>query len=830
MENNLINSADSPQEGQDYQNFTEENFNNRGTTVEEEIPSYQYAEELPVVSVQTGESNPIFKKMIRWLVYAAAFLTPLWFLPWTVDIVAFNKQVLLIAVASVGLVLWLIDIIKSGAIRYKPSNLYLPVFGLVAAAAVSVIFSVNRTASLFGIAGGRSWSLISLAALAVLFYLAINVIEDRGRALKKIMIVSLALTFLYGVFQVFGMYLFKSSLFASRSFNSVGSLNSLSVLAAVALAFFASAGFSKHNETGDGAGWQNWVINGARYLGMVLALFLVILVNWWLVWIVVFVSLLASVAFTSASNSSLVKRGKMRLFAVPIAVIVLGIFLMLINFNLTSIKSKLPVEIAPAQKISWTIAMDSLKARPMGYGMENFNIAYDKLKPASIANTIFYQIRFSDATSEVANMAIEGGILMILAFLVLLWFYGKSLIVSVKNGFYGVTDSGTNWAASFGLLLVFFLYPLNFTLLTLFFMLLILTVLSGSELTEERVINLESDAKYSFAGSVAFIVGLVAVLVAGYFTVNNYIANIYLAKAARALDRSQAIEYYVASANINSRDARTYRLLSQTILAQLAEDLKTGPKKGETKENYNDRIQNQIVSVVNIAVRATNADPADAQNWINRGLIYQNLITLISGADQAAINSYNESLARNPNDPTTYLRMGNLYLTLAENLRIVSGTRNQIQENLNKAEENFKKAIALYNNYGQALYNLAAVYDRQGKVPDAIRQFEQLQAGNSRDPSIAFQLGLLYYRNGQKDSALRAWQQAVLLFPNYSNARWYLSLVYEERGELAQALEQVREIEKFNSDNELVKQRLSQLEAGRRTIPPERVLDKKPLD
>ena len=95
---------------------------------------------------------------------------------------------------------------------------------------------------------------------------------------------------------------------------------------------------------------------------------------------------------------------------------------------------------------------------------------------------------------------------------------------------------------------------------------------------------------------------------------------------------------------------------------------------------------------------------------------------------------------------------------------------------------------------------------------------------------MAFQIGLLYYRNNQKDAAFNAWQQAVFLFPNYSNARWYLSLVYEERGDLANALKQVEEIEKFNPDNEAIQQRLAQLRSGQRTIPPEKVLDKQPLN
>ena len=55
-------------------------------------------------------------------------------------------------------------------------------------------------------------------------------------------------------------------------------------------------------------------------------------------------------------------------------------------------------------------------------------------------------------------------------------------------------------------------------------------------------------------------------------------------------------------------------------------------------------------------------------------------------------------------------------------------------------------------------------------------------------------------------------------------------MVYEERGDLENALKQVEEIEKLNPNNELVQQRLAQLRAGQRTIPPGKVLDKQPLD
>lgn len=825
---------DSYEEG--FQILPEENLSS------EAIEEYQPT---PVV-MEYGEQaindkHQIFRKIICLLIYAAAFLTPLWFLPWTADILEFNKQTLLIFIASAGFVLYLVDVVISGVIRYKPSVFYLPIFGIVAANLVSVIFSVNKTTSLFGIGENRNAAFVTLISLVVLFLLAVNVIEDKGKILKKIIVASISLALIFGVLQLFGASLFNNPVLAARSFNSIGSINSLGILAALFLALFVTAGFfEKRNQKNKNELIPDILYKVLIYGGLVLAAFLILFINWWPVWMIVFISLLVLVAFDTLGSGKLAKKSKIKLFVMPMIIVGLGIFLMLINFNWVSLRSKLPIEIAPSHKISWKIALNSLLTKPLGYGVGNFSIVYDKFKPASIVNSVFYGVRFGDSASEAANMMADGGILVVLSFIAFLLFYWREMIAKMRAGFGGKMETGAIWTTSFSILAAFFLYPFNITMMLLLFLLLALLVLT-SDYSQEKIINLEGNAQYSFIGSVIFMVGLVSVLVAGYFTIKNYTANIFLAKALKDNDRNRAIENFVKSANNNPSDARTYRLLSQTILTKLSEDLKNGPQKSENQETYNGKIQNEIASAVNIALRATNIQPQDSQNWANRGLVYENILTLVGGSDQAAINMYNESLTRNPVDPNAYLRIGNIHLSMADNLQKalrnsqgrsnvdLAAVRKQINENLIQAEESYKKAIAFYNNFGQALFNLAVVYDRQNKLPDAIKQFEKLRASNPKDPSIAFQTGLLYYRNNQKDKAFNAWQQAVLLFPNYSNARWYLSLVYEERGDLNSALRQVEEIEKFNTDNELVRQRLAQLRSGRRTIPPEKVLNKKPL-
>ncbi|MFH1392766.1 MAG: hypothetical protein ABIG73_00025 [Patescibacteria group bacterium] len=91
---------------------------------------------------------------------------------------------------------------------------------------------------------------------------------------------------------------------------------------------------------------------------------------------------------------------------------------------------------------------------------------------------------------------------------------------------------------------------------------------------------------------------------------------------------------------------------------------------------------------------------------------------------------------------------------------------------------------------------------------------------------------MLYYRDSQKEKALTEMARAVGLFKDYSNARWYLALMLEERGEIDMAIAQLGEILKLeaNKDNETVREKMASLEAGKREIPPATVTSKKPLE
>ena len=766
--------------------------------------------------------EPILRKAIRWVLGIGIFLVPLWFLPFTTDVLELNKQMLVVVIAGVSLVLFLVDMIKSGKISVRFSPVLWGIGSLLVAAIVAEIASVDKFGSLLGFGDNHAFTLIGWISVGVIFFLIIQVFSEKWKNLKDIIALSVSFALILGALHSLGLNIFSGPLFGRDTFNTVGSLNGLGFLAAAALPMLLTgSGFS--------AKWQNIAHTAIRFLGVAAGLFVIVLVNWLMLWAVVFIAMLAHVAFSSSLE---LEKSRMRLFAFPMAVIVVGIFLLIINFSISGIKSKFPVEVAPTHSTSYSIALSALRKRPLGYGPEQFSVAYDLMRPQESVNNSLFQARFSDGSSEITNMLIEGGLPMLLAMLALLWFFGRELVFSIRDGFGKDLSSSGLWASAVAMLAVFFFYPVGVTMLLLFLAITALSVIGSSRFkgSAERVFDLEQKGIYSFAGSMMFVIGLVLALTGGYFATTQFVANAQAAQALSSGNRDLAIGKLTDSINGYPHDSRIHRVLSQTVLTKIADDLKAGPK-GSNQDEYSSRIRNLGISAIDIAKKATELDPSDSENWMNLGFVHQNLIGIFPDMEQQAIKAYEEAVSRNPANALAYLRTGNVYLTIYDLARRgANPQKDQMDEYLNKAETNFKKAVELYDNYGQAHYNLAATYDRKGEVPQAIKSFERVVASNPREPGIMFQLGLLYYRNNQKENAQAAWERAVFLFPDYSNARWYLSLRYEELNQIEKAIDQLDRIAKLNAGNQLIEERLAKLKSGKRVIPPETVLGQKPLN
>ena len=792
---------------------------------EEAPPEVVHSQEYYQPEPADPEKAKFYNNISKWALYVGVFLLPLFFLPWTTTVLDMNKQMLLIGVASVGLVSWLLGVVSSGYLAWRNNPVDKGLLAILGVFIVTTVFSMDRFKSIFGFNGGFSNALLSIVALTILYFLVVNNSEDRGKTLRSLAGLSLIVAMLYGLLQMLGVHVLGFSFANSKAFNTVGSINSLGILAAIALPMFSKSNID-----------LKWLKNiHLEKIGVVLALILLIILNWWVLWTVAIAGMVAMIVFENLSGG----RFKINKLLLPMTVVVLGVFMMVVNLNLSAFKKNLPVEVAPSFMLSKDVAVSVLKEKLIfGYGPENYSVAFDKYGAGRLANTTLSDARFFDATSEAMTLVIHGGVVMVaglallLVSLLLMFWRFQSYVAGNSDRESLKEDIGT--LASFAAILVaMFLYPFNLTTMFLFYVFMGLSVLViyGNS---KREFNIEERTSLSLGSSLGFISGLILVLVGVYFGTTIYISDAKYAQALAEGDKNASAGLLVEAINWNNQDDRYYRSASQKALELLASEVsqKASPERDA-------RIQNYVTTSISLAKRATEIGPLEALNWANLGFIYQNLLAIVDGVDKLSEEAYLKAAMLRPGDPVFTYRVGMLYLAKFDMYtQLVAARRvnpnavlKDAQASLKKAEGYLKKTTELSTNFGLAIYNLGVVYEREGEVAEAIEQLEKVVPANSNQPGLAFELGLLYYRAGRKDDALAALQRAVVLAPDYANARWYLALILEERGDLDGAIEQLERILSVdvNKGNKIVLDELARVRAGKPTIPPAKVLDQEPI-
>lgn len=755
-------------------------------------------------------------KYARGLVYLIVFSVPLFFLPFTSEILEFNKQFLIFILSVAGLILYLGQVIRTGRLLLKKSPLNYAALIFLGVSLLASLFSDFRYQSIFGgFEVGFYESFVSSASLVILFFLILNVFgrspeSDKGDTLKLLNVfgISIFLTLILGTLTMFKVPVFRLFGVSREIFNTAGTLNALGIISALLMILAYSGSLKKH------------FFRYIRIPAIFLSLLVLFAVNWWVLWLVA----ISGLIFVMVSNS--LNNWRISNYFWPLVIILLAVVFMLLNFNLAaSLGIDLPIEVAPSFRTSFEIAKNVLVKEPFfGVGPENFSLAYDLYKPVSINNTVFWNTRFSESVSELFNVLISYGILGLAAFIFLIW---SGFKLGFKN--YGLISIFTALVAAW------ILYPFNMTLGFTFWFGLGVLALSASGKDDELLINLEKSPKHSLITSVSFVGVLVLIVIGLYFVTLRYIANLKFARATAISDINRQTELLVSAINLSRSEDLYSRSLANLLVSRINQELQglNDPKLGaRERQDIISRVQNFSTTAINLSNEMTQRHSSDASNWLSRALVYESLINVIDGADQWAFRVYDEYSRRSPKDPVPYLRKGNVSLVRADFLRQLNqaNLRSQILENLKSAEENYQKAIELKPNYVLVIYNLGVVYERQGRVKDAVKQLELTRSASPLDANISMQLALLYYRDNQKDRAFNELQRALTIFPDFSNARWYLALIYEERGQIDNALGELKKIEVLNPDNRVLKDKIGELEEGRRSIPPGRVTGVRPLE
>ena len=213
---------------------------------------------------------------------------------------------------------------------------------------------------------------------------------------------------------------------------------------------------------------------------------------------------------------------------------------------------------------------------------------------------------------------------------------------------------------------------------------------------------------------------------------------------------------------------------------------------------YNNRIiKKSLVSPIVIAILIFFGLLTFSQNYV-----WRNPLTFYRWEDRYARLSY---ITRN-NLANIYAFLGKddlaiekyeQALTISPNTVIIKKNISIIEDNL---IEKYKNVIKFQPEFAVNYYNLAYIYQRKGRVDEAILYYKKAIELRPYFAEAISNLGNVYERQGKFEQALIQYKQAIAINPNFAQAYFNIGVVLAEQGKLKEAQGYFEKALKINPD------------------------------
>lgn len=779
-----------------------------------------------------------FQRLTKSLVFSLLFLLPIFFLPVSLDVLELNKQTLLVILSFAAAISWMAGMIQSKTFAFKRGFLNLVPLLLLASVAISALFSIGPYVSFLGASSQHYMSVLTILGLTVLFYVLVNTISSKEdyKKIHLIFLSSSVLVAIIGMCSLFGFPIFPFSFATLASFNPIGTLNAFGMYLSV-MTVFACSLFISHQENSTvlHAGIPGTIERVLIVVLSVSTLLVLITLDFWMLWVVFVLGLGALVALVLFRPKDFDQGPR---FFLPLLLLALG--LLFLFWVPSLIRLDVPVEVTPSHASSWSIATQTLSETSalFGSGPGTYAFDYAQFHSDQINQSAFWNTRFDRANSfaltVLTSLGVFGAFFWLLFALSTL---GASMRIIAKNPRREVwLHAAIHLPAFLSLFAAALLYSSNMTLTFLFF---VFAGLIGSQTLSRKVAEpAERSPRWELIMTFGFVLAVFVLVFLFFISSQRYVAEAAFAKAVR-LDRDGAdIQLVVNSldkaATTNRFNDLYWRNLSHGLLVETGREIDAIADPEQVAENRRDRIALLAEASTRAAMNATKLSPSNVLNWLVMGSVYRELIPINGNAGEIAKSAYERAVKLEPNNPLGYTELAKTRQAIAEahaelldaqDPAVREDAEKRVEIELAEAEMALERAIELKPDYAPAHYQLSLVYQKQGRLDDAIRKLESISEFHPLDVGALFQLGLLYLRresDGDLALAEAKLERAVELAPAFSNARWFLSIIYERQGNFDAAIAQAERVLELNPAEGTVIERLESLRAGKiaSEIPP----------
>lgn len=629
-----------------------------------------------------------YERISKISLYILVFLLPLFFLPWTSNVLDFNKHALLGVLVLISLLAWLIKVLVSNKLEIIWDRTLLAILAFIAFYGLSTIFSLWPEGSLWGWPLTVNAGFLTVLSLVIFYFLAVNIFRKKEEALGILLLLAISgfLAALLGIFQLFGKFVFPFNFARQTSFNTIGTVNSLGVFLAAIFPIVLILGFAFK-----------------KFLKALMVIFgvgifsVLVLINFWVSWLVLIVGL--SVLYIFGILNIKVTR-QTSLVSLPISLLVVAIFFLFFNFSLPGFPQT-PIEVSPSYRAELGIIKSAFSQKKIsdivfGTGPGTFVYSYSKFKPQTINQTIFWNTRFGSGASDILDRLLTTGLLGLAAFLSIFFLFWKKGFNYLRETV-GRQENKLSWTLTLGvfssfsaILTALVLYPANLSLIFLFWTALAVLSILGSNAVKSWQLEPSSYAMVVMSTVLVLViisgVGLSFIGVQKYFGEVEYLRGIRLFAQGKT---EEAISKLLSATNFNPKQDNYWRDLSQLYLVR-------------ANQLVNEKQDATVVvsNAVTAAGQATQVNPNNVANWSVRGFVYRQLIGLVGGADKWAEDSYKKAIELEPANPYLHTELGIVYA---------------LKKDFDSAKDSFNKALELKPDYTPAINYLQQI--EQGSQP-----------------------------------------------------------------------------------------------------------------
>ena len=836
----------------------------------------------PSMPINLRPTEQIWGQVIQGIIYVLTFFLPLLFTTWTFEPLEFSKQMLMFVLITLALIAWLLKFLVLRSWQFVKTPLDLPILLFLGIYLLASIFSIDRVASFLGFYGSFSGNFFQILFLVLFYYLVVN----NFRALRELQRLiglfsfALALTLFYIVLQFFGAYLFPSALTHAPNFNTVGGLLMISLFSAFSIAL--SLGL-RNKSWFSVFGGKLW-----RIIAIASAFLVLLTVNFIYAWVGLLVGLLVYMIFQLGFLKGFALKNLVTPLLLLIIVVAFLIsqwvfriapFRNILNFNL-------PVEVRLDYETARPALQGSVSHSPiLGSGPNTFLYAFSKYKDADFNLSPFWNVRFDKAPSEAAEYLVGTGILGLLAFEILsLIFIVYALYFMVRRK--DPESWGLALALFCGFAVLWFAHWFFFFNTVLAFSLW-LTVAGFMAVTGAAGAERIKISSFSFAASprrtvsvVSLVsLSLVLMIVFLFFSFAVYAADIFYRQGLRAVNDPAAYDVaqsdFERTLRLNRFRPDYYLTYGEFLFLRINQEL----AKAEPNLAL---LQSWLAASINTSRTAVNLSPANWTAWERLANLYTFARPLVAGVDQFIIDSLLKATDADSKNPILWTELGQVYRlaartldpavlgrgvdtdgdgladeqeqvlnsdandpdtngnTILDGAEVLSGLNpagsgplpesffsrylKTDPEKLVKAEEAFKRAVALKEDYATAYYQLALTLEQTQKLDEAIGVMETVLGRFPANLTLKFELGRMYFNAGKVQEAARQFQDIVNLSPNNSNARYSLAVSAERLGQTKKALDEYRKVFELNPEVEALRVKVQQLEE--QLLQKEQILQK----